>query len=55
MLVCADKFLPRQETEVHVPAPIEKSFLARYLATGTAWALVYSAAILLVIVLYWMA
>jgi len=52
MLLCADAFLPATETEEHVPAAIEKSFLARYLGTGRAWAVVYALAAIIVIVLY---
>jgi SSS family solute:Na+ symporter len=52
MLLCADAFLPADETEEHVPAPIEKSFLARYLGTGRAWAIVYALAAVIVVVLY---
>jgi SSS family solute:Na+ symporter len=52
MLLCADAFLPAEETEEHVPAAIEKSFLARYLGTGRAWAIVYALAAVIVIVLY---
>ena len=52
MLLCADAFLPAEETEEHVPAAIEKSFLARYLGTGRAWAVVYALAAVIVVVLY---
>ena len=52
MLLCANAFLPKNEIEDHVPAPIEKSFLARYLATGTTWAIVYATAVVVVILLY---
>jgi len=52
MLLAAGRFLPAEETETHIPAAIEQSGFARYLATGWTWAAVYTAAVVLVILLY---
>ena len=41
---------PEQETAE--AAPIESSWLARYLATGRAWAIVYSLGAVMVVVIY---
>lgn len=53
VLLAAGRFLPKEEAEIHISAPIESSKFARYLATGKTWAAVYVIAFLLVILLYY--
>ena len=55
MLNVANALLPAEEIESGEPAPIERSWLARYLATGRAWAIVYVTGAILVVVLYLLA
>ena len=52
MLRVADALLPVPEQETAEAAPIESSWLARYLATGRAWAIVYSLGAVMVVVIY---
>ena len=52
MLKVADALLPEPESQSEDVAPIESSWLARYLATGRAWAIVYSLSALMAVVIY---
>jgi len=52
ILLAAEAVVPAVETAEHVPAAIEKSFLARYLGTGWGWVAVYVLAAMIVAGLY---
>ena len=52
MILASDALLPVPTEDVGEEAPIERSWLARRLATGRAWAIVYAAAVVLVVVIY---
>ena len=53
MIKVADALLPVPEPDQGEVAAIERSWLARYLATGRAWLLVYTLAVVMVLLLYW--
>ena len=55
MIFASDALLPVPEEDVGELAPIERSWLARWLATGRAWAIVYGLAAVLVVVIYLLA
>ena len=55
MIFASDALLPVPEPETGELAPIERSWLARRLATGRAWAIVYGTAAVLVVVIYLLA
>ena len=52
MIFASDALLPVPAEDVGEEAPIERSWLARRLATGRAWAIVYATAVVLVVVIY---
>ena len=55
MIFASDALLPVPEEDLGEVAPIERSWLARWLATGRAWAIVYGLAVVLVVVIYLLA
>ncbi len=55
MIFAADALLPVPEEDTGEMAPIEHSWLARRLATGRAWGIVYGVAAVLVVVIYLLA
>ncbi|MBB73180.1 MAG: hypothetical protein CMJ75_01565 [Planctomycetaceae bacterium] len=55
MIKVADALLPVPEPDQGEVASIERSWLARYLATGRAWLVVYSIAVVMVLLLYYWA
>ena len=55
MIFASDALLPVPEEETGEVAPIELSWMARRLATGRAWAIVYGTAAVLVVVIYLLA
>ena len=55
MIFASDALLPVPEEDLGEQAPIERSWLARWLATGRAWAIVYGLAVVLVVVIYLLA
>ncbi len=52
MIKVADALLPVPEEFTGEEAPIERSWLARTMATGRAWAIVYVSAVVLLVVIY---
>ena len=48
-----EAWVPVPERDQGEVAAIERSWLARYLATGRAWLLVYTLAVVMVLLLYW--
>ncbi|MBQ18285.1 MAG: hypothetical protein CMJ65_14305 [Planctomycetaceae bacterium] len=55
MIKVADALLPVPEEDSGEKAPIEESWLARTMATGRAWAIVYVTAAVLLVVIYLLA
>ena len=55
MIKVADALLPVPEEDTGEKAPIEESWLARTMATGRAWAIVYVTAAVLLVVIYLLA
>ena len=55
MIFASDALLPVPEEETGEAAPIEHSWMARRLATGRTWAIVYGTAAVLVVVIYLLA